>query len=527
MIRKDLFKRLKLTGAATGLAICLLSTNLIGTYGLSESAAEATESTEDADLNANATPNIDEESGDTTNSSTSGSGNSLSDPGSGDTGNGDSSTDNGNGDSSTDNGNGDGSTDPGNGDGSTDPGNGDGSTDPGNGDGSTDPGNGDGSTNTGNGGGSTDNGSGNGTTGNGSGSNGGNTPAPAPQPVPQPIPQPAPDFSISIPGVSNGNMIDFFDPSANFLDPREKVKYNVDTAIEGMPLFITQEMIVGALKCQDEYGYPASVTIAQIIQESGFGTYGPNGENGQGLSYLAFQYNNLFGIKGRGTAGSVNMRTGEMTPTGESYMTTAGFRAYYTYTECLEDRAELLKDVYSDLTDGVNNANEFAWNIGRRWATDIHYAQSLIKQMKTYDLYRLDAMTLQDYNDLTGKFANPCPGGTVTSDFGYRTFDNSFHRGLDLGTGNTNIPTYAADAGTVIIAGYSSSAGNWIVIDHGNGLVTKYMHHEAIYVKVGQHVEKGQQIGLSGTTGYSTGNHLHFQVEKNGIAVNPAPYLGL
>ena len=66
-------------------------------------------------------------------------------------------------------------------------------------------------------------------------------------------------------------------------------------------------MIVGALKCQDETGYPASVTIAQIIQESGYGSYGPGGESGEGLSYLAYQYCNLFGIKGKGTAGSVNM----------------------------------------------------------------------------------------------------------------------------------------------------------------------------------------------------------------------------
>ena len=55
--------------------------------------------------------------------------------------------------------------------------------------------------------------------------------------------------------------------------------------------------------------------------------------------------------------------------------------------------------------------------------------------------------------------------------------------------------------------------------------MTKYMHHSEIYVKVGDHVEKGQQIGLSGTTGRSTGNHLHFQVEENGVAVNPLLYL--
>ena len=74
-------------------------------------------------------------------------------------------------------------------------------------------------------------------------------------------------------------------------------------------------------------------------------------------------------------------------------------------------------------------------------------------------------------------------------------------------------------------AGSAGSAGNLIIIDHGDGLVTKYMHHAEIYVEEGQHVEKGQQIGLSGTTGNSTGNHLHFQVEENGKAVNPIEYL--
>ena len=64
-----------------------------------------------------------------------------------------------------------------------------------------------------------------------------------------------------------------------------------------------------------------------------------------------------------------------------------------------------------------------------------------------------------------------------------------------------------------------------MVIDHGNGLVTRYKHHDRIYVEAGDKVEKGQQIGLSGTTGVSTGNHLHFQVELNGIPVDPLAYL--
>ena len=327
------------------------------------------------------------------------------------------------------------------------------------------------------------------------------------------------------------NIFSSFTPSSEFIDNREKVKYNVDVPVEGLPGFVTQEMLVGALKCQDETGYPASVTIAQIIQESGFGKYGPDGDKGQGLSYLAYQYNNLFGIKGSGTAGSVAMNTGEQHLDGTRYNITAGFRVYNTYTECIEDRTGLLDRVYKDLTFGVKDANTFAMKIGQRWATSLSYGQNLIRQMERYDLYRLDEMTLDEFSGMIGMFANPCPGARLTSSFGFREAPlagaSTYHKGVDLGTGAYNIPTYAAQAGIVIYAGPSGAAGKLVTIDHGNGLVTKYMHHDKVYVKPGDRVEKGQQIGLSGTTGNSTGNHLHFQVEKNGAVINPLLYLDI
>ena len=124
----------------------------------------------------------------------------------------------------------------------------------------------------------------------------------------------------------------------------------------------------------------------------------------------------------------------------------------------------------------------------------------------------------------SGQFTNPCPGAYISSTFGYRDFDGAFHKGLDLAAA-VGTPTYAADAGTVVIAGWSDSAGNWVVINHGNGLVTKYMHHSALAVSAGQYVQKGQQIGYVGNTGNSFGAHLHFQVELNNVAVNPQNYL--
>ncbi len=124
-----------------------------------------------------------------------------------------------------------------------------------------------------------------------------------------------------------------------------------------------------------------------------------------------------------------------------------------------------------------------------------------------------------------GYFTHPCPGMTYQSSyFGeIREFEVGGHKGNDYAA-PIGTPTYAAAAGRVLIAGYSSSAGNWVVIDHGNGLVTKYMHHNSIYVSAGQYVEKGQQIGEVGSTGQSTGPHLHFQVEVNGVAVSPDQY---
>lgn len=126
----------------------------------------------------------------------------------------------------------------------------------------------------------------------------------------------------------------------------------------------------------------------------------------------------------------------------------------------------------------------------------------------------------------SGDFTHPCPTGYITSYFGeYRSPSDPSHKGMDFGTNRRAAPTYAAADGTVVIAGWSNSAGNWVVINHGNGIVTKYMHHSALCVSAGQRVTKGQQIGMTGTTGWSSGIHLHYQVEVNGVPVNPMNYL--
>lgn len=140
---------------------------------------------------------------------------------------------------------------------------------------------------------------------------------------------------------------------------------------------------------------------------------------------------------------------------------------------------------------------------------------------------RLAAENARVYNG--GMFAWPCPGYTRISDeYGYRMHPilgtEQFHNGLDMAApGGT--PILAAYDGDVVAASYSSSMGNYIMIDHGSGLYTIYMHASALYVSKGQTVYKGETIAAVGTTGRSTGNHLHFSVRLNGNYVSPWNYL--
>ena len=96
------------------------------------------------------------------------------------------------------------------------------------------------------------------------------------------------------------------------------------------------------------------------------------------------------------------------------------------------------------------------------------------------------------------------------------------HTGIDIaGSGCNGAKVVAANSGTVITAKYSTAWGNHIIIDHGGGIVTLYAHSSKLLVKVGDKVEKGQEIMKVGTTGYSTGPHLHFEIRENGKSVNP------
>lgn len=124
----------------------------------------------------------------------------------------------------------------------------------------------------------------------------------------------------------------------------------------------------------------------------------------------------------------------------------------------------------------------------------------------------------------TGFFINPLPGSMITSRYGTRS--GGFHRGQDMAKASGS-SIKAADGGTVLFAGWSGSYGYMVDIDHGGGFTTRYAHCSDIYVSAGEKVYQGKIIAAVGSTGVSSGPHLHFEVRKYGSLVNPAAYIGI
>jgi murein DD-endopeptidase MepM/ murein hydrolase activator NlpD len=124
--------------------------------------------------------------------------------------------------------------------------------------------------------------------------------------------------------------------------------------------------------------------------------------------------------------------------------------------------------------------------------------------------------------------AMPAASMMMSSGFGYRsdpfTGGGAMHAGLDF-KGPVGTPILAAAKGKVVLAGFNGGYGNTIEIRHANGLVTRYAHLSGLNVRRGQMVDRGVQIGRMGSTGRSTGSHLHFEVRLNGQAINPRKFL--
>ncbi len=183
--------------------------------------------------------------------------------------------------------------------------------------------------------------------------------------------------------------------------------------------------------------------------------------------------------------------------------------------------AELYK-VTADITDKSAAIAEYEAEIKEQNETIAALEAAIAEEKK-----RLAAEQGLKYDG--GKFAFPAPSyKRVSDDYGYRIHPilgtQQFHNGVDLAAPGGS-PILAAYDGTVVAATYSSSMGNYIMIDHGDGLYTIYMHASALYVAKGAKVSRGEKIAAVGTTGRSTGNHLHFSVRQNGNYVSPWNYI--
>lgn len=296
-----------------------------------------------------------------------------------------------------------------------------------------------------------------------------------------------------------------------------------------------------ARKIGQEQNIYASVMIAQAILESG-----------SGQSSLANDpNNNLFGIKGDYNGQSVTMETAEDNGSGKLYMVQSNFRKYPTYKESLEDYANLINKglpnnptFYHGATkEQAKTYQEATQFLTGKYATDTRYDEKLNKLIETYDLTFFDSAikkgerkivdhvevdSFHVVNPLTKQMADfiiPLEQGyTISSPFGLRGAEH--HDGIDLAMPE-NSPIYASSDGVVVETGRDSSAGNFVIIKHDNGLYSNYFHMSKIGAKVGDVVQTGNIIGYVGSTGDSTGNHLHFGLSTQPWEsyLNPAHYL--
>lgn len=223
------------------------------------------------------------------------------------------------------------------------------------------------------------------------------------------------------------------------------------------------------------------------------------------------------------------------------------------YVELCKEELELEKEILDETKAGVEaeqkNLEELIEQKNRditRYENDISNKEKAIKEyeeqirLQEEEIKLLEQAVAEERKKLLasngkvisydgGMFKFPLATLTAVSDeYGWRinpiSGKQEFHNGVDLAApGGTDI--YAAYDGIVVGAAYNNSMGNYVMINHGDGLYTIYMHASALYVKKDDVVARGETIAAVGTTGYSTGNHLHFTVRLNGTYVSPWEYL--
>ena len=261
-----------------------------------------------------------------------------------------------------------------------------------------------------------------------------------------------------------------------------------------------------ARKVGQENDLYASVMIAQAILESA---------SGQSKLAQASIYN-LFVIKRTHNGKGVSFATQEDLGDGTLYTTQATFRQYENYEDSLNDYAQLLKEGLtgnSQFYSGVWKTNAKTYQeatkfLTGRYATDTKYDQKLNGLIETYHLTDYDKEVAGPQLSKEG-YIVPVKNYTISSPFGTR--GGEFHRGLDLAAAQGE-PIYASKAGTVIKAEFHPSWGNYVAIEHEDGTTALYAHQQEYQVEVGDHIKQSQIIGYVGSTGNSTGSHLHFEL---------------
>ena len=230
------------------------------------------------------------------------------------------------------------------------------------------------------------------------------------------------------------------------------------------------------------------------------------------------------------------------------------YRDIREYVELCKEELELEKEILDETKATVEieqkNLEELIEQKSRdiiNYQTDINNKEKAIQEYQAQikaeedEIKALEAAVLEEKKKLLanngtaisydgGVFKFPLASYTRVSDeYGYRTDPflgtQSFHNGIDFAA-PAGTAIYAAYDGQVAAATYNASMGNYVMIDHGDGLYTIYMHASALYVNKGDMVVRGETIAAVGTTGRSTGNHLHFSVRLNGSYVSPWGYLG-
>lgn len=196
----------------------------------------------------------------------------------------------------------------------------------------------------------------------------------------------------------------------------------------------------------------------------------------------------------------------------------------------LAGKQQELKNYESKIASAENQINEYEKDLAAQEAK-IKQIEAEIKRQEEEARKKAEAAGQTYKTASLGdiKFIWPCPSSSrITSGFGGRSSPiegaSSNHKGIDIGA-STGSNILAAASGTVTISTYSASAGNYVMISHGGGVSTVYMHCSSRLVSAGDKVSQGDVIAKVGSTGYSTGPHLHFEIRNNGSYVDPSKYV--